>query len=106
MVCTEPSSWAFATLDQVDVRLCWALAQDAEQCVANFIPQNLANTAWAFVTMGYVDVWLFAALALLATDRFTHDVKLQVHANGAWAFALLGRADAQLFATLAMEVPW
>ena len=63
------TTWAFATVRQVDEPLFAALARASEGRVCNFKPQNLANRAWAFATVGQVDETLFAALASASEGR-------------------------------------
>ena len=45
------------------VSLFTALAVAAEQCMRDFSPQELTNTAWAFAKVGQKEERLFTALA-------------------------------------------
>ena len=62
-------AWVFATLSHVDAQLFMALAREAERCMGDFKPQDLANTAWAFATLGQVEAHLFMVLAREAERR-------------------------------------
>ena len=75
----------------------------AEQHLANFKPQELANTAWAFATAGHSDAKLFEALARVVEQRLG-DFIMQGLANTSWAFAKAGHLDAQLYKAMAKMV--
>ena len=74
----------------MDAQLFTALAREAEGCMGNFNPQELANTAWAFATLGQLDAQLFTALAR-AVERRVGNFNTQNLANAAWAFATVGQ---------------
>ena len=61
--------WAFATVNEVDVKLFATFRSAAEQRVSEFKPQEQANTAWACATVNHMNEKLFMALASTAGQQ-------------------------------------
>lgn len=90
------ATWAFATVDLLDVELFMASARAAERHVFNFKPCDLVNKLWPFATMGQLDVHLFTA-STKAAERHVCDFDPEELANAAWALAVVDSDSHWLF---------
>jgi len=79
-----------------------AAAARGEQTLAEFNPQNFANTAWAYATAGHAAPALLDALAAEAAGR-VREFTPQELSNTAWAYATAGHAAPALLDALAAE---
>jgi RAP domain/FAST kinase-like protein, subdomain 1 len=98
-------AWAYAkaTADgiaEVDGRLLDALAERAELCVGDFVPQGLSNIAWGFATMNHKAPSLFDAIAKISQERIT-EFGPQALPNASWAFATMNHEAPSLFDAIA-----
>jgi len=73
-----------------------AAAARGEQTLAEFNPQNFANTAWAYATAGHAAPALLDALAAEAAGR-VREFTPQELSNTAWAYAAADRPAPALF---------
>jgi RAP domain/FAST kinase-like protein, subdomain 2 len=88
----------------VDSRLLDALADKAELCVDDFVPQGLSNVAWGFATMNHKAPSLFDAISD-AAQASMDDFNPQTLSNSAWAFATLKHEAPLLFDAIASAAP-
>ena len=68
-----------------------AIAAASISKIADFNPQDLANTAWAFATLQIKDEGLLGAIAAASISKIA-DFNPQDLANTAWAFATAGHS--------------
>jgi hypothetical protein len=95
--------WAYAKVSggiKVDGQLLDALAKAALNDIADFSPQDLANTAWAFATLKHRAPLLFDTIARAAPVRIG-DFSPQNLASTAWAFATMNHEAPLLFDAIA-----
>ncbi|KAJ1450646.1 hypothetical protein M885DRAFT_42822 [Pelagophyceae sp. CCMP2097] len=97
--------WGVAKMGRVKSSALFGAVAVAAPCkIAEFKPQELANTVWAFAKVGSKSPALFDAVSAESV-RQIGAFKAQELANTVWAFAKSGYEAAALFEAVAAEAP-